>query len=669
MAIIKLKHFQIIAVEKYFDEIIKYAASTGRLLMLEHTSSDIPVELENCFKQLSLRDKIDRISLMKKKLENLAEILDMQLDKNFSGSQIKVDYNTICEYEDSILNIESQILKIHEKINLFKAEIKKVEDLKHKLEFLISINLQFNISIFNDFYFIEMIYGRMSIFNSKRFKEIFANDANSLYYELKTENETSYFLLIYLKSQKININKVLNSLYFEPLDIPSNILDKPKHIIPKLDDDIELLNCELEKCRLEKKYKLLLFGSIIKKMYNDLAANVIIKEIEERSGRLSGAYLITGWIPENFDEEFKYKIDNISKQTSVYFSQTAESYHKRKNGKIKVPSLIENSIFFKPFEFILKMYGTPSYFEYDPTKIVAVSFLIMFGLMFGDAGQGFIIFLLGWLLQKKIDSKLAAFIIMKYMGISSVVFGVLYGEYFGFEFTRPLWILPSESTDYFLIFTVCIGIFMITAGIIMNIVNSHRNKDYESLYFGKNGVAGLIFYWGTLITGLLIIFKIINFGLNFPTFIIVLMFWIFPLGIMILKEPLAHYIAHNKFVIEGDKANYFVLAFVELLDTVLSFLSNSVSFVRIAAFALNHVGLFAVVKIIADIINVGRYDRDVDILIFILGNILIICIESVIVTIQILRLEYYEFFSKFYSGDGVIYNPDRLEIENKFAAQ
>lgn len=388
MAIKKLKHFQIICPERYFDETIKFAVSSGKISMLDYKSADISSELEYNFNHINLREKIEKLTILKKRLTNIAEILELDLDKEFFENQITVNFDAIYGYEKNISDIESEVLKINKKINLFANEIKKIEDLKHKLEFMISVNLQFNISVFNDFYFIEMIYGRMSKFNSLRFKEIFSNDSNSIYYELKTEENISYYLLIYLKSQKENIFKILNSLYFETLDIPANIMDKPKHIISKLNDDIQLLECELDKYKLEKKHKKILLGNIIKKMYNDLAANIILKEIEERSGRLGNAYLITGWLPEEFDGAFSYNLDKISCNSLIYSSQSAEDYYKKKDGKIKVPSLIENTKFFKPFESILEMYGAPSYFEYDPTRIVAVSFLIMFGLMFGDAGQG-----------------------------------------------------------------------------------------------------------------------------------------------------------------------------------------------------------------------------------------------------------------------------------------
>nr|MBP7653078.1 hypothetical protein [Candidatus Dependentiae bacterium] len=593
-------------------------------------------------------------------------ILDLKLDTRFEQSKIELDYKNILSYESQILNIEKDVLKIHKQINFFKNELKKIEDLKHKLEFLVSINLRFNIKVFNNFYFIEMIYGRLSKLNAVRFKELFSNDMDTLFHELKIEENQSYFLVVYLKSRKEKFINILNSLYFEILDIPSDIADKPSWIISKLQGDIELINCDLEKYSLEKKYNNILFRDIIKKIYNSLAANVIINEIAERSGKFNKNVMINGWVPEDYDSKFSYHINKISENSALFFSKPAEKYFENKSGSVNVPTLIENPKFFKPFEDILKMYGIPSYFEYDPTKIVAVSFLIMFGLMFGDVGQGFIIFLAGFIIYKK--NKINAFKIMQYMGISSIIFGLLYGEYFGFELFKPLWLSPVHSTDHFMIITVLIGICIISIGIILNIINCDKNKDHENKYFGKNGVAGIVFYWGTLAAGLFLVLKIIDFGINFITCITILLIWVIPLMIMMLKEPLSHYISHNKFFIKEDKANYIVLSVIELFDVVLSFLSNSISFVRIAAFALNHVGLFAVVKIIADIINVGRYDRDLDILIYILGNVLIIVVESVIVTIQILRLEYYEFFSKFYKGDGVSFNPDKLEVDNKITA-
>ena len=126
------------------------------------------------------------------------------------------------------------------------------------------------------------------------------------------------------------------------------------------------------------------------------------------------------------------------------------------------------------------------------------------------------------------------------------------------------------------------------------------------------------------------------------------------------KEPLANLVEKKKEIIPGSKGMFFVEAFFELFDVMLSYFSNTVSFVRIGAFAVSHAAMMEVVLMLA-----GAEAGSPNWIVVILGNIFVTAMEGLIVAIQVLRLEYYEMFSRFYKGNGRAFQPFLKKSKNK----
>jgi V/A-type H+/Na+-transporting ATPase subunit I len=246
-------------------------------------------------------------------------------------------------------------------------------------------------------------------------------------------------------------------------------------------------------------------------------------------------------------------------------------------------------------------------------------------------------------------------------GIMSTIFGFLYGSVFGFEdIMRPLWFNPMENIYYFMKITIFFGMFIVSTGVILNIINSIENNDYKGLILGEFGIMGLVFYWGCiglvlsyLATGKLLI--------NFAYLLLILFL---PLLVIFLKEPLFNLYSRlvlkkNLPILPEKPGIYFMESLIEVGDVVIAFLSHTISFVRVSAFALAHAGLFMAVFTLARTLQDVRGGTLWYWLILILGNIGIITVEGVVVSIQTIRLEYYEFFTKFFHGGGEIYRPLR----------
>ena len=297
------------------------------------------------------------------------------------------------------------------------------------------------------------------------------------------------------------------------------------------------------------------------------------------------------------------------------------------------PTHLKNNKLFKKFETIVEMYGVPNYEELDPTVFVAITAFIMFGFMFGDVGQGAVIMLIGLWLSKKKKSLGPIFVAG---GISAIIFGVLYGSVFGKEDIIPsILVKPMENITTMLISGIAFGVILIILAIILNV---------KKAVFSENGIAGLLFY--LTVIGSVVYYFIA--GKLIVSMNILIVICLIELTVILFKDKLEKIVTRKK---EETKSSVAEQIF-ELIETLLSFVSNTISFVRLAAFAINHVGLCMAVYILANMISgVGN------IAVAIIGNVIVIALEGLIVAIQVLRLEYYELFSRFYSGDGKPYTP------------
>jgi len=294
--------------------------------------------------------------------------------------------------------------------------------------------------------------------------------------------------------------------------------------------------------------------------------------------------------------------------------------------------------------------------------------------MFGDLGQGLVLFVLGLLIDRGVILKAmqSLGLLIAYCGASAAVFGVLYGSVFGFEgehFTHafggefhPLWLNPLTDTLPVLGVAIDVGIVILLAAYLLAIFNQIRSREWGHLIFGHTGLVGFALYicflglLGGAVKALsLPIIPRIAVGISnipLPWGILAL---IFGLGIMFSEVLINLYEGHRP-VIEahgvGGFIMYLVQAFMDLFETLISQLSNTLSFVRVGAFAVAHGGVsMAFFALAGEEINLKYW------IVLLIGNIFIIGFEGLIVGIQTMRLNYYEFLGKFFKGGGTRFEP------------
>jgi V/A-type H+-transporting ATPase subunit I len=322
---------------------------------------------------------------------------------------------------------------------------------------------------------------------------------------------------------------------------------------------------------------------------------------------------------------------------------------------LKTPTKLRNIPLFRPFEEFVKMYGTPSYEEIDPTPILSIFYILFFGLMFGDVGHGICIALIGLLFTALKKGGFLAKILTP-IGLSATFFGFMYGTFFGFEGTNgiisPIWFTPMESAgsmNKILIITIIIGMLTVITSMVINIANGIKQKSVRKIIFSQNGIAGLVLYTSILYG----IYEYVMVPGDMKYFSVIVWLAIISLLAIFLQEPLFSLIRKiSKKRGNGSEEHASIVeAIFEVIEVMLSLVTNTISFARIGAFTLSHAGIMSAI-----IMFMRTFPRLAPI-IAIIGNIFVIGFEGLIVGIQTLRLGYYEMFSRFYSGDGVEFVP------------
>lgn len=344
----------------------------------------------------------------------------------------------------------------------------------------------FNIQELIGMKYMKFRYGNVPNENIIEIEKELQGDAKAIYYKLKKEEKNTWIVYITTEEYANDVDAFFNMQEFERILLPNDFDGNLSDLISNLKleyNENEIIQGELEKelkfFQNEKKNKLISY-------YEQLKEYELVNKIKKyiMHDKKQTFYMVI-WVPEtNLDY-----IVNMLKQYE-YFDY---SIRDGKKEEIKEPTKLKNNKFIKPFEMLTKMYGIPNVKELDPTLFVAITSFIMFGFMFGDIGHGAILFLIGIVLMKK---KASLGPVMVAGGISSIIFGFLYGSIFGKEdILKSKLISPMENINTMLISGVVVGSVFILIAMILNIINGIRNKEIKKIFFDKNGLARIFTIW------------------------------------------------------------------------------------------------------------------------------------------------------------------------------
>jgi len=472
-----------------------------------------------------------------------------------------------------------------------------------------------------------------------------------------TEDKAYYWGVYLAPADKTEeIDRVFSSLFFERCDIigvnstPTLHMKKLTALIPHLEDVYKDTEKRIDDYLSINKERILKYLSKLEELS-------LYSTIRTKALQYNKSFIIVGWVPTEFAKQLKKRLCK-HRSVTVEFSDAKDEIKKSPPVKLK------NCFLARPFEFYTSMYGVPKYNEIDPSLFVAITYIIIFGIMFADVGQGICLTVVGILMYK--IKKMAIGKILAPCGISSAFFGLVFGSVFGFEHLldpmykalfgleeKPIEVMSSEMATKIILVAIGIGVFLLITAMFLNVYTSIRQKDYGRALFSTSGVAGIIFY-SAIVFGIAgqLLFGLPVFKAPYIIFLIVipfiLIFFAEPLGGLVNKEP--------DWKPESWK-DYIVENIFESIEVLLSYVTNTMSFLRVGAFVLVHAGMMMVVFVLAETAGPIAYWP-----IVVVGNVIVMVLEALLVAIQVLRLEYYELFSRFYSGEGRPYEPVKLKL-------
>ncbi len=473
-----------------------------------------------------------------------------------------------------------------------------------------------------------------------------------------SSNDARYFGVYFAPIDVVSeVDRIFSSLYFERTRIP-NLAGSPEAAVATLrqqrEEEIKSIKSTDEKIStLWEKEK-----DTALKVYSRLVEKAAYFGIRRYAARYNDNFILTGWIPADCEKKFSQSLDILESVEYTFDGAEDELIH-------SPPVKLKNKKPFKPFEFFVDMYGLPSYDEIDPTPFVAVTYIVLFGVMFADLGQGILVSIIGYLMWRLKKMQLGKILVP--CGIASAVFGLLFGSVFGFEHAldplyinvfgmkgKPIDVMEAESTNLIIYAAVGIGLLLVMVAMLINIYSSLKRRHYENALFGPNGAAGLIFYAAVVFGfgGQLFL------GWNIISVPFVLLLIVLPLLVIFFREVLGGLVERRPDWKPESWGEFIVQNFFECFEFLLSYASNTMSFLRVGAFVLVHAGMMMVVFTLAEMGSGISY-----FLVVVIGNLFVTALEGLLVGIQVLRLEFYEMFSRFFDGEGRPFRPVTVRQE------
>lgn len=483
---------------------------------------------------------------------------------------------------------------------------------------------------------------------------------NILFFPTSVEQKAVYGVYFTTKAAHEKVDSLFNSLHFVRIHIDEQAHGSADEAMADLSRRAEEAEAgaadvikELEGIRRAEHDRLMADYSYLRYMNDSY-------DLRRYAAHSRETFYLMGWVPQNEMDGMKErlgKFDNLSCVVDNAAEVTG----------VKPPTKLKNSFLGRAFQPFLEMYGLPAYNEIDPSIFMSITYCLFFGIMFGDIGQGLGLALVGFLLVRW--KKMWLGNIITCCGLSGALFGCVYGSVFGFEELLPGFKALAEESHYLmegtsnvlllLVASVALGVFMLGFVMVMNIINGIRQHNYEKILFGPNGAAGMVFYLGLIIAAVCTLLL----GVNLFVPLYVLPVLVLPLLLILFKEPLALMLEGNPEWKEIQIGGLLVTGFFELFETMLSYLTNTLSFMRIGAYAITHVGLMKVVMMLVEM--AGGPASVGGIIALIAGNLFVMGFEGLLVGIQVLRLEFYELFGRFYDDGGVAYEPRVINYSSR----
>ena len=646
VAVSSVKVASIIGVLPALDEVIKVCGKSGifhpddALSFYSKNNNFVPLSEGNPYSEplRKLKDMVKRAG-MKLQLVDIADFEVSLKEINDYVNYINYKMGLLLEKKQDILNRITKHQKAQENIGHF-------------------IGLDLNLAEIFACKYIKVRFGKLP---KESFEKLNASgeDPYMLFFPCTVDEKACWGVYFAPLENIAEVDRKFAGLYFERLWLnqingtPETELEIIKGLIADTNAELESINRKIESFWKTQKDQCLRFYTKLEEMNTYFTIKNYVSKYNE-------SFILVGWIPQEEEDNFAHQLSDVY---GIEFSIERADNEEKHSPPVK----LKNNRFSRPFESFVEMYGLPSYNEIDPTVIVSVLYTLLFGIMFGDFGQGIVLSVAGavmWRLKKMMLGR-----ILIRCGFAASVFGLIYGAVFGLEHVldpmykalfnldeKPVDVLEPKTVMTIIVLAVILGAGIIILSMILNIYSSLRRRNYKNALFGQNGVAGLIFYGSLVAAG-----GTMALGVNVVSLPYVLGLMVLPVVLIFFKEPLGKLLSRAPDWKPKKWGEYMVQNGFELFEIMLSYITNTMSFLRVGAYVLVHAGMMMVVFTIAQIMPGGVVGYT---LMAVFGNVFVIALEGLLVGIQVLRLNFYELFSRFFEGQGRPFAPIRVSEEN-----
>ncbi|WP_127509035.1 V-type ATPase 116kDa subunit family protein [Actinoplanes solisilvae] len=375
-----------------------------------------------------------------------------------------------------------------------------------------------------------------------------------------------------------------------------------------------------------------------------LTGEAQLERMAAGSVQRDGVRVWAGWCPADREEALAAMLSEVDSAIVPL----------RRPPGVDPPTLLrEDTPLRESFAPLVRTYGTVPYADLDPTLFSGLAYVLMFGMMFADAGHGLVLLLAALLLRfapRRFRDRLRPmWPFVAGAGLASAVAGFAFGEFFGPTGVLPVrWLSPLDEPVRLLGAGIGLGAALLAVAYLVGTINRWREGGAKLALYAPTGIAGAALYLGLVASAA---------GLYLGRWSIA------GTGATVAAVALA-LCAIGLYAASGGGGAGAAQAAVQLFDLVLRIGANVVSFARLAAFGLTHAALGALVwSATTALWHRGGAAVLASVLVFVLGNALTFGLEALVAAIQALRLEYYELFSRVFEGEGRPFRPWTLSVK------
>lgn len=647
MAVEKMKKISITTFHEYSERLLGEFQKSGTIHFKNLELQKLPPE----YLFLSKKAPVEDFVLLEHKavIELSLKALKPYLTKNkITSKRPRLTYEECCLYL-----YDKELKTIHVKI---KHILEQKEDLIQEQKKIQSENLQLEQYTFIDFKPSDLKKFKkvkVLLISMKSAREDMLSNLQKSFPELylemlgKVKQETVYLLASDLQNFE-KVQGMLNQHAISVLELSYD--DLPQELIKNNLNRLKTIGLEIEQ-RIEDLKALAHMNDNflieLDALNTVMSRNMVVNHFLSSSTVL----YMEGWVPEKNIPELYKLLDKLVPQK--YFLESEDVVYE----DVETPIKLHNKGIFSFFENITEMFSLPLYNELDPTSILTIFYLIFFGLMVGDVGYGLILTFGCFLALKLIDFKekmRKSVKMFSYIGISIILCGFLYGSIFGITFFTPIPVknggykpILDTQTDivFMLVLSMVIGMIHIYTGLILKGINCLIQKDYAGVFCDS------ILWILTLSSGamfLLVGTGAINLG---PANVYGIIFGICIAGLMVTQGRSSKTIGGK---IGGGLYGVYGLT---------SYIGDIVSYTRIVALGLSGAYIAFSFNLMSGLIP-GTFGKVVfGTLIAVFGQMLNFGLSLLGAYVHSCRLQYVEFFGKFFKGGGKPYKPFKVENE------